>query len=179
MEYEIILNGSVYNLPIVEVGDGVKIALFDMLSDAEMAKDAQVAVRDLIFSERENFDVVLSAEAKGIPLALFIAQTFNKDVVICRKSVKPYFEGAVCSEVSTFTSSGISEIYADTKNRKFIEGKKVLLVDDVISTGQSLVAMESIVEQLGGEVTYKVAVLAEGPAAEREDIKFVTSIPLF
>ena len=125
-------------------------------------------------------DVIITAEAKGIALAYEISRLLGKkEFIVARKSIKSYMCGVVSVSVHSITTSGEQHLYLDGHDAKRLCGKRVCIVDDVISTGESLYALEALVESAKGIVTRKAAVLAEGKAAERDDIIFLQKLPLF
>ena len=127
-----------------------------------------------------DVDVIITAEAKGIALAYEISRLLGKkEFIVARKSIKSYMCGVVSVSVHSITTSGEQHLYLDGHDAKRLCGKRVCIVDDVISTGESLYALEALVESAKGIVTRKAAVLAEGKAAERDDIIFLQKLPLF
>ncbi|MBQ4288841.1 MAG: adenine phosphoribosyltransferase, partial [Clostridia bacterium] len=125
-------------------------------------------------------DYLITAEAKGIPLVQELARLLNMDrYFVARKSIKPYMVNPFVTEVYSITTQKKQILCLDETEAKLIEGKKVLIVDDVISTGESLKAMETLVKKAGGTVSGKVAILAEGDAADRDDIIFLEKLPIF
>ncbi|MBQ9694848.1 MAG: adenine phosphoribosyltransferase, partial [Oscillospiraceae bacterium] len=119
------------------------------------------------------------AESKGIPLAYEMARQSGKNYVVARKSVKLYMTDVVSVKVKSITTANEQVLHLDGEKAALLKGKRVLIVDDVISTGESLKALESLVEQAGGTIAAEAAVLAEGDAAERDDIIFLDPLPLF
>ena len=125
-------------------------------------------------------DLIVTAEAKGIPLAYEISKVLNlNEYVVARKSVKAYMEEPIEVEVNSITTTNSQKLYLNNQDAKKIKGKRVALVDDVISTGQSLKALERLVEKAGGKVLAKAAILAEGDAKDRKDIIFLEALPTF
>ena len=177
--YEIILDQTKYILPIIEVSPGVKIALFDTMSDRKMLVSA---VNDLSAKIKEkiadDFDVIVSSESKGIPLAFALAERFDKDVVIFRKEQKLYNPRAISESVQTITTGKQQKLWFDLDKSTLLAGKKVLLVDDVVSSGASSEAMKRLVERCSGIICGQAFVLAEGDACKREDIIYTAVIPM-
>ena len=124
-------------------------------------------------------DVLLTAESKGIPLAYEMSRQSGKRYILARKSKKLYMKNAVEVDVRSITTNGMQKLYLSGEDMEYLKGKKVLLVDDVISTGESLSALEELVHEIGGNVVGKAAVLAEGDAKDRTDIIYLEPLPLF
>ena len=182
MDYKTTLNGREYGLPIVEIKPGLSIALFDMLSSRELAADASKALLNKMKEsgiDFEKVDTVLSAETKGVILAYNIAQSIGCDMVILRKEHKIYHKEVTKGAVNTYTTKNEHFLYLDNNQISKLKGKNVLVVDDVVSTGSSLDAMESILGQVGANIYAKAFVFAEGDAADRDDVVYVHPLPLF
>lgn len=173
--YKMTIAGCERELPLCEVDENLDIAAFIMFGDVEVTVESAKA----LLKKCPEHDVIVTAEAKGIPLAYEMARQENKDYVVARKGLKVYMPEYVNVEVRSITTLSLQKLYVGTDDIKKIKGRKVLIVDDVISTGESLVALEKLVAKAGGEVAAKVAVLAEGEAAEREDIIFLDKLPVF
>lgn len=173
--YKMTIAGCERELPICEVSDSLDIAAFIMFGDVEITVESAKA----LLKKCPEHDVIVSAEAKGIPLAYEMARQENKDYVIARKGLKVYMPEYVNVEVRSITTLSLQKLYIGTDDINKIKGKRVLIVDDVISTGESLVALEKLVKKAGGEAVAKVAVLAEGDAADRKDIVFLEKLPVF
>ncbi|MDN6906506.1 adenine phosphoribosyltransferase, partial [Klebsiella pneumoniae] len=125
-------------------------------------------------------DFVVTAEAKGIPLAYEISKILNlNEYIVARKSIKAYMEEPIEVEVNSITTTNSQKLYLNNQDANKIKGKKVALIDDVISTGQSLKALERLVEKAGANVVAKAAILAEGDAKDRKDIIFLEALPTF
>lgn len=173
--YKLNVCGLERNLPIVQISDNLKIASFVLLGDAELAEKA-----GLELSKKVDADIILTAEAKGISLAHEIARNIGeKSFVVARKSEKAYMNDPINVEVNSITTKNTQKLFLDFKDVEKIKGKKIALVDDVISTGESMNALESLVEKAGGKVVQKLAILAEGDAADRDDIIFLEKLPIF
>ena len=173
--YTLHVAGLTRELTICKVNDHMDIAAFIMLGDAELT----VAAAAELLKKCPDFDILLTAEAKGIPLAHEMSRQSGKPYICARKGVKLYMPDPVVVEDQSITTAGKQKLVIDRKELEKMNGKRVLVVDDVISTGGSLKAMEALVQEAGGVVTGKVAVLAEGDAADRTDIKFLKKLPLF
>ena len=177
-KYTINIAGLKRDLPICKVTDDLYIAAFICFGDAEITEACARAMLKLV--PREDYDYLLTAEAKGIPLGHEMArQAGMKKHFVARKSVKNYMPNPISVDDESITTNGLQKLYLGGDDAALIKGKRILLVDDVISTGGSLRAMEALVKIAGGTVAGKIAALAEGDAANRDDIKFLEQIPLF
>lgn len=173
--YKLNVCGVERNLPIIQISDDLKIASFVLLGDAELAA---LAGKEL--SKKVDCDIILTAEAKGIALAHEVAKNLGeKSFVVARKSEKAYMHDPIEVEVKSITTDAIQKLCLDSKDVEKIKGKRIALVDDVISTGDSMRALEYLVEKAGGKVVQKLAILAEGDAADRDDIIFLEKLPVF
>ena len=147
-----------------------------MFSDVEITKAAAAE----LLKKAPEFDIMVTAEAKSIPLIYEMArQAGVNDYVIARKGPKVYMENIISTEVDSITTAGIQKLVIGQKEIDMMKGKRVLIVDDVISTGESLKSIELLVNKAGGNIVGKMAVLAEGEAADRDDIIFLEKLPLF
>ena len=164
------------NLPIIRITDSLEIASFVILGDSELVINAAEELKKKI----PDVDVLITAEAKGIPLVQELAHTLNmKKYFVARKSIKPYMVEPFVTEVYSITTQKTQILCLDKEESECIRGKRVLIVDDVISTGESLKAMEQLVNKAGGKIVGKAAILAEGDAADRDDIIFLEKLPVF
>lgn len=174
--YEINICGCIRQLPIVQISDNLKIASFVLLGDAEMVVEAA----KVLIQKIPQVDYLITAEAKGIPLVQEMARLLNmKRYFVARKSVKPYMTEPFVTEVYSITTQKRQVLCLDKSESNLIHGKRILIVDDVISTGESLKAMESLVRKAGGTIAGKAAILAEGAAKDRDDIIFLEPLPVF
>ena len=173
--YTLNVAGLTRELKICPVNESLDIAAFVMFSDVEMTVTCATA----LLKVTPEFDMIITAESKGIPLAYEMSRQSGKKYILARKSKKLYMQKTVEVVVDSITTSGIQRLYLDSDDMGYISGKNVLLVDDVISTGQSITALEQLVEQAGGKIVGKACVLAEGDAAKRDDIIFLAPLPLF
>ncbi len=163
-------------LPIIPLSDDLGIASFVILGDTELV----AATAPMLAGKLPPVDVLVTAEAKGIPFIYELSKQLGmKRYVVARKSVKPYMADPLVHKVLSITTQKEQTLALDKADAEFIRGKKVALVDDVISTGESLRALEQLVLQAGGIIAAKAAILAEGDAAKREDILFLEALPLF
>ena len=176
MVYKMNVAGLQRELPICRVTDDLYIAGFVIFGDQELTV---ACARELLKVAPEH-DYIITAEAKGIPLAHEMArQTNSPKYFLARKGPKLYMTGVFESAVKSITTEKEQHLYLDTADAELIRGKKILIVDDVISTGESLLALEALVEKAGGIVTGKMAVLAEGDAQDRPDLIYLEKLPLF
>ena len=176
MEYRIKIGGIERDLPICKLNDDLAIAAFVIFGDVELT---QVCASELL-KKAPDFDYMLAPEAKAIPLIYEMArQSGRNEYLLARKNKKAYMKGVFSVSVNSITTAGTQTLYMDAEDAAKMKGKRVLVIDDVISTGESLRAVEELVHQSGGIVCGRMAVLAEGDAAERDDIIFVEKLPLF
>lgn len=163
-------------LPIVAVSDELSIASFVILGDTELV----LYTAPILASKLPEVDVLVTAEAKGIPLVYELSRQLGmKQYVVARKSIKPYMESPLVNEVVSITTQKKQILCLDSDDVKQIKGKRVAIIDDVISTGQSVRGLEELVVRAGGIVAAKAAILAEGNAAGRDDIIYLEKLPLF
>lgn len=175
--YTLSIAGLTRTLPIVRVSENLSIASFVLLGDTELAANGACELAKKITAD---FDYFVTAEAKGIPLVQCIAQEFSHPkYFVARKTVKSYMEQPLVTDVFSITTQKEQELVLDGKDAKELNGKRVVLIDDVISTGDSLKALRTLVENAGATVVDQVALLAEGDAAKRTDITFLEELPLF
>lgn len=178
MEYEMEIAGLKRKLPLCKVNEDTYIAAFICFGDYEVTVKAAEKMLDLVSAD--EYDYMLTAEAKGIPLIHEMArQSGATKYFVARKGAKNYMPDPIHVDDSSITTQGLQKLYLGSDDASLIKGKRILLIDDVISTGGSLRAMEALVDIAGGIVAGKVAVLAEGNAALRTDIKFLHKVPLF
>ena len=176
MVYRMKVAGLERDLPICKVTDSLYIAGFVVFGDQELT----VACARELLKIAPEYDYLITAEAKGIPLAHEMArQTGAEKYFLARKGPKLYMTGVFESTVKSITTEKEQHLYLDTADAELMKGKKILIVDDVISTGESLAALEALVEKAGGIVAGRLAVLAEGDAQTREDIRYLEKLPLF
>ncbi|MCQ2554929.1 MAG: adenine phosphoribosyltransferase [Clostridia bacterium] len=176
MFYEMEIAGVKRQLPLCKVTDNLYIGAFIMFSDVEIT----VKSAEALLKKAPEFDVIVSAEAKGIPLCYEMARQAGTDnYVIARKGPKLYMNNILTTEVDSITTDHIQTLCIGDKEVEMIRGKRVLIVDDVISTGESLKSIENLVNRAGGNIVGRMAVLAEGEAADRDDIIFLEKLPLF
>ena len=174
--YTLHVAGLTRELPIIKLSYDLSIASFVILGDTEIVRKTA----PIIAKKLPEVDLIVTAEAKGIPLAYEISKVLNlNEYVVARKSVKAYMEESIEVEVNSITTTNSQKLYLNNRDAKKIKGKRIALVDDVISTGQSLKALERLVEKAGGKVLAKAAILAEGDAKDKKDIIFLEALPTF
>lgn len=176
MFHEMTIAGLKRQLPLCKVNDDLYIAAFIMFSDVQITKAAAAE----LLKKAPEFDIMITAESKGIPLIYEMArQAGVNDYVVARKGSKLYMTDIITTQVDSITTDHIQTLYIGAKEADQMRGKRVLIVDDVISTGESLKSIETLVDQVGGNIVGRMAVLAEGEAAERDDIIFLEKLPVF
>ena len=176
MVYPITVAGVKRDLPVCKVTDELYIAGFVVFGDQELT----VACGKALLEKAPEYDYIITAEAKGIPLAHEMArQAGDAKYFLARKAPKLYMTGVFSVTVKSITTAKEQTLYLDTADAERMKGKRILIVDDVISTGESLRALEALVEKAGGNIVGKMAVLAEGDAIGREDIIYLEPLPLF
>lgn len=176
MTYEIHVAGLTRYLPLCPLNENLYIGAFVIFGDVELTQNS---ARDLLKIAPEH-DVIITAESKGIPLAHEMARQSGKNrYILARKAPKLYMKDVFSAEVQSITTARRQTLYLDGDDAAFIKGRRVLIVDDVISTGESLHAMEVLVEKAGGNIVGRMAILAEGDAQQRKDILFLQKLPLF
>lgn len=174
--YELHVAGCTRQLPVLNITDKLAIAGFVILGDVEIVENT---ARDLAVKVPKDCDYVMTAETKGIPLAAELAKNLGqKTYLVARKSVKAYMDDPIWVEDESITTAGKQKLYLSASDVNLIRGKKVLLVDDVISTGGSMKALKELAEKAGATVCCQAAILAEGDAAKRDDIVFLEELPL-
>ena len=174
--YTLHVAGLTRELPIIKLSYDLSIASFVILGDTEIVRKTA----PIIAKKLPEVDFIVTAEAKGIPLAYEISRILNlNEYIVARKSIKAYMEEPIEVEVNSITTTDSQKLYLNNQDAKKIKGKKVALIDDVISTGQSLKALERLVEKAGGNVIAKAAILAEGDAKDKKDIIFLEALPTF
>lgn len=173
--YKIHIAGVERDLIKYPVSDKVDIAAFVMFGDVEVTEKAAAA----LLKRCPAHDVVVSAEAKGIPLCYEMARQGCREYVIARKSIKVYMRDCVEVAVNSITTAEVQRLYLCDTDVQFLQGKRVLIVDDVISTGESLAALEALLKKVNANIVGKACVLAEGDAKNRDDIIFLEELPLF
>ena len=176
MYYPMNIAGLDRKLPICKVTDELYIAGFVIFGDQELT----VACAKALLEKAPEYDYIITAEAKGIPLAHEMArQSGAKKYFLARKAPKLYMTGVFEVSVKSITTAKEQKLYLDGADAALMQGKRILIVDDVISTGESLKALEALVEKAGGIICGRMAILAEGDAQERPDLIYLEKLPLF
>ena len=176
MFYEIDIAGLKRQLPLCRVSDDLYIGAFVMFGDVEITVHAAAE----LLKRAPEYDYIIAPEAKSIPLLYEMArQSGAERYFLARKGPKAYMSGVFEVNVKSITTMAVQKLVIDKADADFIKGKRMLILDDVISTGESLHATEELVRQAGGIVAGKMAVLAEGDAADRDDIIVLQKLPLF
>ena len=176
MYYTMNVAGLQRQLPICPVNDTLSIAGFVIFGDQELT----VACARELLKKAPEYDYIITAEAKGIPLAHEMArQHGDAKYILARKGPKLYMRDIFSVSVQSITTAKEQKLYLDGADAALIQGKRILVVDDVISTGESLKALEALVEKAGGEICGRMAILAEGDAQERPDLVYLEKLPLF
>jgi len=173
--YRITIEGLQRDLPLCPVNDKLDIAAFVIFSDVEMT----IACAKGLLARAPEFDYIIVPEAKGIPLCYEMARQSGKQYYVARKSIKVYTTDPISVEVRSITTARTQTLYLSGEEAEIIKGKRILIVDDVVSTGESLAALEKLIDTAGGIVVAKAAVLAEGDAQNRDDIIYLEKLPLF
>ena len=172
--YKMTIAGLERELPIFKLNDKLSIAAFIMFGDAEIT----VASSRELLKKVPDFDYILTPEAKSIPLAHEMSRQSGKKYFVARKGEKVYMGNSFSVEVKSITTKKVQKLYLGELDVEEMKGKNVLIVDDVISTGESLIAVKKLAEEAGANIVASCAVLAEGDAAKREDIIFLEPLPL-
>lgn len=176
MDYIIDIEGKKRALPLCKAGDNLYIAAFIMFGDVEITEHSA----KMLLKKAPEFDVIVTAESKGIPLAYEMARQAGMNYYcVARKAPKLYMRDVVSTKVKSISTDYEQTLCVDGSDADKLRNKRVLIVDDVISTGESLRAIETLVNEIGGNIVGEMAVLAEGDAIEREDITFLAPLPLF
>ena len=176
MYYRMKVAGIERDLPLCPINDELYIGAFILFGDVELTEKSAEA----LYAKAPEHDVMITAESKGIPLIHAMCRCSGKNrYVLARKSVKLYMKDVVSCVTKSITTGDVQTLYIDGSDAEYMKGKKVLIVDDVISTGGSLRSLENLVEKAGGEVVGKMAILAEGDAIGRTDITYLAPLPLF
>ena len=176
MVYNLKVAGIERDLPLCPLNDKLYIGAFVLFGDVELTQKCAEA----LCKKAPEHDVMLTAESKGIPLIHAMCRLSGKNrYVLARKSVKLYMKDVVACETQSITTAAKQTLYIDGSDADYIKGKRVLIVDDVISTGGSLESLENLVRLAGGEIVGKMTILAEGDATERTDITYLEKLPLF
>ena len=176
MTYDIDIAGLKRSLPLCRVTDDLYIGAFVIFGDVELTVHCAAE----LLKRAPDYDYLIAPEAKAIPLLYEMArQSAAEKYFLARKKPKAYMSGVFEVKVQSITTAGEQTLVIDTEEARQMEGKRMLLLDDVISTGESMRALETLVERAGGIIAGRMAVLAEGDAAKRDDIITLAPLPLF
>ena len=176
MFFKMTIAGLERHLPLCPLNDELNIGAFVIFGDPELT----TACAEELLKKAPEYDYIITAEAKGIPLAHEMARLAgNQKYFVARKKPKLYMTGVFESTVNSITTEGEQKLYLDTADAEIMKGKRILIVDDVVSLGQSLAAVEKLVNDAGGIICGKMFILAEGDAAKRDDIIYLEELPLF
>ena len=173
--YKMDIAGMERELPICPVNENLSIGAFVMFGDVALTEHAAAE----LLKRAPKCDYLIAPEAKAIPLVYEMSRQSGIPYLLARKKAKAYMSGVFRVDVQSITTAGVQTLVIDTADADKMKGKDIIIVDDVISTGESLRAMEELVGQAGGNIVCKMAVLAEGDAAKREDITVLAPLPLF
>ena len=173
--YKMTIAGLQRELPICTVNEKLDIAAFVIFGDAELT----VAAATELLKKCPEFDYIVSPEAKAIPLAHEMSRQSGKKYFICRKGAKLYMQNPISVNVRSITTDKEQTLFMDSLEGEQLRGKRVVILDDVISTGESLLAVRKLLEQFDADIVAQAAILAEGDAAKRDDIIFLEELPLF
>ena len=176
MKYTMTIAGLQRDLPICRVTDDLYIGAFVIFGDCELT---QACAAELL-KRAPEYDDIITAESKGIPIAYEMArQAGDRKWLLARKGAKLYMQNVFGVEVKSITTAAVQKLYLDGADAALMQGKRILIVDDVISTGESLRALEELVNKAGGEIVGRMAILAEGDAQKRDDLIYLEKLPLF
>ena len=174
--YHMTIAGCERDLPLCKASDTMMIGAFVIFGDVELT----MACAGELLKKAPEFDYMVAPEAKAIPLIHEMArQSGRNEYMLVRKAKKLYMDGVFETEVKSITTEAVQKLYMDGADARKLSGKRVLVLDDVISTGESIAAVEKLVQDAGGIVVGRMAILAEGDAANRDDILFLEKLPLF
>src|SRR5690242_17596566 len=175
--YSVEVAGVKRDLRLFEVAPGIRIAIVNILGDTELVEACARSLAEQLQST--GGDVIVTAEAKSIPLAFAVARNLGKPWVVLRKSYKPYMGDALEAETLSITTGQPQTLYLDEKDRELLKGQSVILLDDVISTGSTLQGMQLVISKAGGEIVSRAAIFTEGDRAKWQDIISLGHLPVF
>ena len=174
--YHMTIAGCERDLPLCPLNESLMIGAFVIFGDPELT----TACAEELLKRAPAYDYLITAEAKGIPLVHEMARLAgNQKYVLARKTPKLYMTGVTEVEVRSITTDRLQKLYLDTADAEMMRGKRILIVDDVVSLGDSLHALEELVKAAGGNICGKMTILAEGKASERDDLIYLEKLPLF
>jgi adenine/guanine phosphoribosyltransferase-like PRPP-binding protein len=175
--YRVEICGLVRQLPLFDVGPGVRIAVLNLLGDVELTRAVAAALAERLADRK--VEVVVTAETKSVPLAYEIASLMSLPYVVLRKSYKPYMGDALSERTASISTGSFQVLYLDEKDRGMIAGKRIAIVDDVISTGSMLDAMRRLTKGAGARIVAEAAVFTEGDPSAWRGIIALGHLPLF
>jgi adenine phosphoribosyltransferase len=175
--FAINIAGIQRELRLFEIKPGLRIAILNILGDTELVTACSKALTEKLASV--DYDILVTAEAKSIPLAHGISYESAKPYVILRKSYKPYMGDALRAETLSITTGQPQTLFLDEKDRELVQGKKVIILDDVISTGSTLQGMRMLLTKAGADVVAEAAILTEGERAKWASIISLGHLPVF
>ena len=175
--YAVEVAGVKRDFRLFEVAPGIRIAIVNILGDTELVEACAEGLAQQL--RALNAEVIVTAEAKSIPLAYALAQRLKMPWVVLRKSYKPYMGEALQAETLSITTGLPQTLYLDEKDRQLLKGKRVILLDDVISTGSTLQGMQLVINKAGGEIVGRAAIFTEGDRAKWSDIISLGHLPVF
>jgi adenine phosphoribosyltransferase len=175
--HRIEIEGVERDLPLFEVAPGLRIAVFNLLGDTEIVEAAAIGLARAL--EDAGAEVLVTAETKSVPLVYELSRRLSRPWVVLRKQYKPYMGETISAETVSITTGHPQTLHLDEKDRTLVRGRRVVLVDDVISTGSTLEGMRSVVQEAGGEVVAEAAVFTEGGEPDTEGIVALGHLPLF
>ena len=175
--YAVEVAGVKRELPLFEVKPGLKIAVLNILGDTELVEAAARALAGRL--ESVSYDLLVTAEAKSIPLVHALSVRTRQPYIVLRKSYKPYMGETIQAETLSITTGAPQTLHLDEKDRDLVQGKRVVLVDDVISTGSTLQGMRLVMNKAGADVVAEAAIFTEGERAQWEQIISLGHLPVF
>ncbi|HEX2981177.1 MAG TPA: phosphoribosyltransferase family protein [Anaerolineaceae bacterium] len=175
--YTVDIAGLRRDLRLFEVKPGLKIAIINILGDTELVQACARALAEKLSARQ--YDVIVTAETKSIPLAYALSVETGKPYVILRKSYKPYMGNALQAETLSITTGQSQTLYLDEKDRELVEGRPIIILDDVISTGSTLQGMRLIMQKAGAKIAAEAAIFTEGERAKWADIVSLGHLPVF
>lgn len=175
--YPVDIAGVHRELPLFEIKPGLKIAILNILGDTELVEACARGLADKMAGL--GYDVLVTAEAKSIPLAHALSVAAHKPYVVLRKSYKPYMGDALRAETLSITTGQPQTLFLDEKDREMMQGKRVIIIDDVISTGSTLQGMRMLLQKAGAAVVGEAAIFTEGERAKWADIISLGHLPVF
>lgn len=174
--YPMTIAGCARKLPLCPISDKLNIGAFVIFGDPELTTACAKALNE----HCPEHDVLITAESKGIPLICEMARMLgNERYVLARKAPKLYMRNIFSADVRSITTDHQQTLYLDGADAEFMRGKRVVLIDDVVSTGESMRALEELVQKAGGNIVGRMAILAEGDATKRDDLIYLEKLPLF